>query len=349
MSAVLTPMQKELHLRDTEAGWAASAFMLGYFLSAPVFGYLGDRFPAEISHARRRPRSGVLATAASGLAHGFAQLFAIRIFVGLGEACFVTMGPSWISDLFAATRRNTAMTFFYVAIPFGSAIGFTIGGWFARSWRMARCLLLRRLARCFARVESAAAPRAAPGRGRRSAGEVDEHAARHAGRSLGTAARTAVTICSSGVTPRRPSPSAPSASGGRPFSIASTDCPWASLDHFRRNARRLRAFRHAPRRLLAATGCESASRRLHLGHGFFHASPRMPVCFFALTVGNATLSLIGLGASMFFLFLPTGPITSECSKSCRSICGPTPSRSAPSSCIFSATRVRPPWSATSRT
>src|SRR5277367_2718645 len=37
----------------------------------------------------------------------------------------------------------------------------------------------------------------------------------------------------------------------------------------------------------------------------------LPVCCFALMVGNATLSLIGLGASMFFLFLPTGLIASE--------------------------------------
>src|SRR5277367_2551459 len=37
----------------------------------------------------------------------------------------------------------------------------------------------------------------------------------------------------------------------------------------------------------------------------------LPVCCFALTVGNATAALIGLGASMFFLFLPTGPICSE--------------------------------------
>jgi nitrate/nitrite transporter NarK len=36
-----------------------------------------------------------------------------------------------------------------------------------------------------------------------------------------------------------------------------------------------------------------------------------PICFFAVTIGNATLSLIGLGVSMFFLFLPTGPICSE--------------------------------------
>src|ERR1700677_2391021 len=47
MSAVLTPMQKELRLDDSDAGWAASAFMLGYFLTAPVFGYLGDRYPRK--------------------------------------------------------------------------------------------------------------------------------------------------------------------------------------------------------------------------------------------------------------------------------------------------------------
>src|SRR5271156_4671982 len=136
MSAVVTPMQKELSLSDSDAGWAASAFMLGYFLSAPLFGYLGDRLPRKYLML-----GGVLiwslATAGSGLAHSFAQLFAIRMVVGVGEACFVTMGPSWISDVFAATRRNTALTLFYVAIPFGSAIGFTIGGWFAQQgdWR----------------------------------------------------------------------------------------------------------------------------------------------------------------------------------------------------------------------
>ena len=76
-------LQKELGLSDGDAGWAASAFMLGYFISAPVFGYLGDRFPRKYLML-----GGVLvwslATAASGLAENFGQLFAIRIVVGGG-------------------------------------------------------------------------------------------------------------------------------------------------------------------------------------------------------------------------------------------------------------------------
>ncbi len=136
LSAVLTPLQGELHLDDALGGGLSSAFMLGYFITAPIFGYLGDRYPRKYLML-----GGVivwsLATVGSGLAQNFAQLFAIRVVVGVGEACFVTLSPSWISDLFAATRRNTALTLFYVAVPFGSAIGFTIGGSFAERgvWR----------------------------------------------------------------------------------------------------------------------------------------------------------------------------------------------------------------------
>ena len=45
MAAVLVPMQAELGLSDFAGGAAASAFMLGYFVTAPIFGYLGDRLP----------------------------------------------------------------------------------------------------------------------------------------------------------------------------------------------------------------------------------------------------------------------------------------------------------------
>ena len=141
LSAVLGPLQHDLGLGDAAAGWAASAFMLGYFITAPFFGYLGDRYPRK-----RLMLAGVLvwslATAATALAQNFAELFAIRMVVGVGEACFVTMGPSWISDLFAGVKRNTAITLFYVAIPVGSAIGFTFGGWFAQVGRLARGVLV---------------------------------------------------------------------------------------------------------------------------------------------------------------------------------------------------------------
>jgi len=43
LSAVLTPLQKDLGLGDNQAGWLATAFIIGYFVTSPVFGWLGDR------------------------------------------------------------------------------------------------------------------------------------------------------------------------------------------------------------------------------------------------------------------------------------------------------------------
>ena len=43
LAAVLPALQAELKFSDEQAGSLATAFMLGYFLTAPIFGYLGDR------------------------------------------------------------------------------------------------------------------------------------------------------------------------------------------------------------------------------------------------------------------------------------------------------------------
>ena len=73
LAAVLPPLQAELHLGDEQAGNIATAFMLGYFLTAPIFGYLGDRLPR-----RWLIGAGVfvwsLGTLLSGHAHAYVSL-----------------------------------------------------------------------------------------------------------------------------------------------------------------------------------------------------------------------------------------------------------------------------------
>lgn len=127
LPAVLTPLQKDLHLSAGDAGWANTAFMLGYFVTSPFFGYLGDRFPRKWLIA-----FGIfvwsLGTTLTAFSTGFALLLAFRVLVGLGEASYATLSPAWLSDLFPPAKRNNALTIFYVAIPVGSALGFIIGG-----------------------------------------------------------------------------------------------------------------------------------------------------------------------------------------------------------------------------
>ncbi len=127
LPAVLTPLQKDLHLNAGDAGWANTAFMLGYFVTSPFFGYLGDRFPRKWLIA-----FGIfiwsLGTTLTAFSTGFAMLLAFRVLVGLGEASYATLSPAWLSDLFPPAKRNNALTIFYVAIPVGSALGFIAGG-----------------------------------------------------------------------------------------------------------------------------------------------------------------------------------------------------------------------------
>ena len=127
LASVVPPLKADLLLSDAEIGWLSSAFMIGYFATSPVFGALGDRFPRK-----GLILSGVafwsLGTILSGLAHDYWTLLGCRILVGLGEASYAVLAPTWIADLFSAERRNNALTIFYSATPVGSALGYLIGG-----------------------------------------------------------------------------------------------------------------------------------------------------------------------------------------------------------------------------
>lgn len=133
LSAVLTPLQKELGINDGQAGRLVTAFMIGYFVTSPVFGWLGDRWSRKWLIA-----AGIfvwsLGTMLTGFAATFAMMLAFRVLVGLGEASYATISPSLISDRYAPAKRNNALTIFYVAIPVGAALGNIIGGIIAAHW-----------------------------------------------------------------------------------------------------------------------------------------------------------------------------------------------------------------------
>lgn len=125
--AVFPLIKIDLHLSDTELGFLGSAFMLSYLLFAPLFGWLGDRW------SRTRLAAGglvvwSLATAMSGFVPGYRSLLAARATVGVGEASFGTVSPGLIADFFPKERRGRVLSWFYVAIPVGSALGYLLGG-----------------------------------------------------------------------------------------------------------------------------------------------------------------------------------------------------------------------------
>jgi MFS transporter, Spinster family, sphingosine-1-phosphate transporter len=113
--------------RMTKTGLLGVAFFVTYMFSAPVLGFLADRFSRWVI-------VGIavilwsLASGASGLAATFGILFATRIFVGIGEGGYGPAAPTILADLFSIETRGRVMAIFYAAIPVGSALGYVIGG-----------------------------------------------------------------------------------------------------------------------------------------------------------------------------------------------------------------------------
>ncbi|MDE2510584.1 MAG: MFS transporter, partial [Elusimicrobia bacterium] len=136
--ALLPLIQGDLKLNDLQAGSLASAFMVVYMLAAPPIAWLADT-------RGRKPwiAGGVglwsLATGAAGLATGFGSLFATRAAVGVGEACYGAISPSFVAERFSAAERGRALALFSMAIPVGSALGYAGGGLVggAFGWRAA--------------------------------------------------------------------------------------------------------------------------------------------------------------------------------------------------------------------
>lgn len=112
---------------DALMGLLGTAFMATYTLCAPLFGWLGQR------HARwLLVAIGVIlwsaASGASGLATGFVALLLTRCFVGIGEAAYGPVAPTLIADLYPVHSRGRMLSWFYMAIPVGSALGYVLGG-----------------------------------------------------------------------------------------------------------------------------------------------------------------------------------------------------------------------------
>src|ERR1044071_4729352 len=133
LNAVRTPLAEDFGINYGDSGRTVTAFMIGYFVTSPFFGYLGDRFSRKWLIA-----FGIfvwsLGTLLTGFATGFAMLLLFRVLVGLGEASYATISPSLISDAFGSLKRNNALTIFYVAIPVGAALGYILGGEISGQW-----------------------------------------------------------------------------------------------------------------------------------------------------------------------------------------------------------------------
>jgi MFS family permease len=126
-------VKAEMGLSDRAFGFLGTAFFLVYFLSSPVFGYLGDRF----GRIRLMAGGAVLWSLATSLTYwvvSYPALVLARGLVGVGEASFGTLAPAYLADILPLHRRSRALGFFYLALPVGSALAYLVGGLVGGKW-----------------------------------------------------------------------------------------------------------------------------------------------------------------------------------------------------------------------
>ncbi len=125
--AVQPLVQSEFHLTNTQVGYLTSAFLGFYMVAAPFTGPLADRYSRKkIIVLGAIFWSGL--TLLTAVTHTYWELLVRHTLVGVGEATFVTIAPTFVADLFPEDKRGRIFGIFYLAIPVGTAAGYLLGG-----------------------------------------------------------------------------------------------------------------------------------------------------------------------------------------------------------------------------
>src|SRR5713226_4573983 len=134
--AVQPLVQAEFHLTNAEVGYLTSAFLLFYMVAAPFTGPLADRYSRKVIIVLGAIFWSGL-TLLTAVTHTYRELLVRHTLVGIGEATFVTIAPTFVADLFPEEKRGRILGVFYLAIPVGTALGYLLGGKLAphHGWR----------------------------------------------------------------------------------------------------------------------------------------------------------------------------------------------------------------------
>jgi predicted MFS family arabinose efflux permease len=134
--AVQPLVQEEFHLTKVQIGYLTSAFLAFYMIAAPFVGPLADRYSRKLIIVLGAMFWSGL-TLLTAVTHTYTELLVRHTLVGIGEATFVTIAPTFVADLFPESKRGRILGVFYLAIPVGSALGYLLGGNLApqHGWR----------------------------------------------------------------------------------------------------------------------------------------------------------------------------------------------------------------------
>ena len=124
----MAPIRRDLHISDTQMSLLMGiSFALFYCLFGFPIGRMAD------SRSRRNIITAGVATwsiftAGCGLAANYAQMFIMRVGVGVGEAALSPPAYSLMADSFPARRRPLALSVYGMGMFIGAGLALVLGG-----------------------------------------------------------------------------------------------------------------------------------------------------------------------------------------------------------------------------
>ena len=127
LSAVFPFLKVEWALTDTELGALTSVVALTVGLLAVPLSLLGDRW-GRVKSIILMATVWSVATMGSAIAANYGELMLSRVFIGVGEAAYGSVGLAVVLAVFPAYRRASLTGAFMAGGSFGSVLGVALGG-----------------------------------------------------------------------------------------------------------------------------------------------------------------------------------------------------------------------------
>ncbi|CAI2355869.1 unnamed protein product [Caenorhabditis sp. 36 PRJEB53466] len=139
IAGVLPDVQDYYNINDSMGGMIQTVFLISFMIGSPICGYLGDRFNRKYVMLGGMVIWLICVCASTFIPRNLFPVFLVfRSLVGIGEASYVNICPTMISDMFTTDKRTRVYMFFYLAVPVGSGLGYIISSNVAsvtKSWQ----------------------------------------------------------------------------------------------------------------------------------------------------------------------------------------------------------------------
>ncbi len=130
-------------LTNTEAGWVAGVYYLGYMLLVAPAVTLTDRYDARLVFALGCAVTGLATLAFAAFADGFWSGFVWRAIGGAGQAAVYMPGLRALTDRLRGGDQSRAVTFYTASYSIAIALSFSVTGLLAEfyGWRISFTVL----------------------------------------------------------------------------------------------------------------------------------------------------------------------------------------------------------------